>query len=72
MGVAWRGRSGHGDGVHVLTGPVWVCGAQPGDVLQVRCLRGACGHADVADWSVWLSKRVLASGASRVRHLLCC
>ena len=35
MGVAWRGRSGHGDGVHVLTGPVWVCGAQPGDVLQV-------------------------------------
>lgn len=35
MGVAWRGRSGHGDGVHVLTGPVWVCGAEPGDVLQV-------------------------------------
>lgn len=38
MGVAWRGRSGHGDGVHVLTGPVWVCGAEPGDVLQVDIL----------------------------------
>lgn len=24
-----------GDGVHILTGPIYVCGAEPGDVLQV-------------------------------------
>ena len=28
--------AGKGDGVHVLTGPIYVCGAEPGDVLQVR------------------------------------
>ena len=27
--------AGHGDGVHLLTGPIYVCGAEPGDVLQV-------------------------------------
>ena len=30
-----------GDGVHILTGPIYVCGAQPGDVLQVGVGRGA-------------------------------
>ena len=30
-----RGRTGHGDGVHILTGPIYVCGAEAGDVLQV-------------------------------------
>ena len=39
MNVAQRGRSGHGDGVHVLTGPIYICGAAPGDVLQARALR---------------------------------
>jgi hypothetical protein len=24
-----------GDGVHIMTGPIYVCGAEPGDVLQV-------------------------------------
>ena len=33
--VPTRGRSGKGDGVHVLTGPIYVCGAEQGDVLQV-------------------------------------
>lgn len=27
---------GAGDGVHVLTGPIYVCGAEKGDFLQVR------------------------------------
>lgn len=27
--------AGAGDGVHILTGPIYVCGAEPGDVLQV-------------------------------------
>ena len=34
--VDMRGANGKGDGVHILTGPIYVCGAEPGDVLQVR------------------------------------
>ena len=30
--------TGKGDGVHVLTGPIYMCGAEPGDVLQVLFL----------------------------------
>lgn len=30
--------AGEGFGVHVLTGPVHICGAEPGDVLEVRIL----------------------------------
>jgi acetamidase/formamidase len=33
---AFRGATGKGDGVHVLTGPIFVAGAEPGDVLKVR------------------------------------
>lgn len=33
--VATVGAFGGGEGGHWLTGPVFVCGAQPGDVLQV-------------------------------------
>ena len=35
--VLGRG-AGEGFGVHVLTGPVYVCGAEEGDVLEVRIL----------------------------------
>eukprot|EP01023_Acetabularia_acetabulum_P044945 TRINITY_DN4541_c0_g1_i1.p1 TRINITY_DN4541_c0_g1~~TRINITY_DN4541_c0_g1_i1.p1 ORF type:complete len:404 (-),score=72.83 TRINITY_DN4541_c0_g1_i1:450-1661(-) len=38
LGVPTRGANGAADGVHVLTGPVYVCGAEPGDVLQVDIL----------------------------------
>lgn len=30
--------AGEGFGVHILTGPVYVCGAEPGDILEVRIL----------------------------------
>ena len=30
--------AGEGFGVHILTGPVYVCGAEPGDVLEVKIL----------------------------------
>ncbi len=30
--------SNRGPGVHVLTGPVYVCGAEPGDLLEIRIL----------------------------------
>lgn len=36
--VYMRGKSGSGDGVHVMTGPIYVCGAEPGDVLQIDIL----------------------------------
>jgi len=39
MDASVMGRGpGEGFGVHVLTGPIFVCGAEPGDVLEVRIL----------------------------------
>ena len=32
---SFRGATGGGDGVHVLTGPIFVEGAEPGDLLTV-------------------------------------
>lgn len=34
----FRGATGGGDGVHVLTGPIFVNGAMPGDILQVEIM----------------------------------
>ena len=33
-----RGATGGGDGVHILTGPIYVENAEPGDILQVEIL----------------------------------
>jgi acetamidase/formamidase len=33
-----QGISNRGPGVHVLTGPVYICGAEPGDLLEVKIL----------------------------------
>ncbi len=39
MDASVYGRgAGEGFGVHVLTGPIYVCGAEPGDVLEVKIL----------------------------------
>lgn len=39
MDASALGRgAGEGFGVHILTGPVYVCGAEPGDVLEVQIL----------------------------------
>ncbi|WMS42516.1 acetamidase/formamidase family protein [Acuticoccus sp. MNP-M23] len=39
MDASIHGRgAGEGFGVHILTGPIYVCGAEPGDVLQVDIL----------------------------------
>lgn len=35
LSIPMRGATGTGDGVHVLTGPIYVRGAEKGDVLQV-------------------------------------
>ena len=34
----YRGASGSGDGVHILTGPIYVNDAMPGDLLKVEIL----------------------------------
>lgn len=34
----FRGATGGGDGVHILTGPIYVEDAEPGDILQVEIL----------------------------------
>ena len=33
-----RGMTGSGDGVHILTGPIYVDKAEPGDILKVEIL----------------------------------
>jgi acetamidase/formamidase len=33
-----RGATGGGDGVHILTGPIYVHDAEPGDLLKVEIL----------------------------------
>ncbi|MGI9382022.1 MAG: acetamidase/formamidase family protein, partial [Methyloligellaceae bacterium] len=39
MDASVHGRgAGEGFGVHILTGPIYVCGAEPGDILEVRIL----------------------------------
>lgn len=38
IGTYQRGASNGGDGVHILTGPIAVAGAVPGDVIQVDIL----------------------------------
>lgn len=35
---SYRGASGRGDGVHILTGPIFVEDAEPGDLLKVEIL----------------------------------
>jgi len=37
--AAMRGMTGSGDGVHVMTGPIYVKDAEPGDVLKVEILK---------------------------------
>lgn len=34
----YENGSGQGFGVHILTGPIYVCGAEPGDVVEVEIL----------------------------------
>ena len=39
MDASIHGRgAGEGFGVHILTGPVYICNAEPGDILEVRIL----------------------------------
>lgn len=38
IGEEFRGATGGGDGVHILTGPIYVNGAEPGDILKVEIL----------------------------------
>ena len=42
MAVPTRGANGRGDGVHLMTGPIYICDAEPGDVLQAKRRAGGC------------------------------
>ena len=57
--VTTQGASGAQDGGHWQSGPIWICGAEPGDVLQVRLFMILyarfiihCG-ADNPHWRKW-------------------
>lgn len=36
--IKTRGRGGRADGKHILTGPVYICGAEPGDTVEIQIL----------------------------------
>lgn len=36
--AVYENGSGQGFGVHILTGPIYICGAEPGDVVEVEIL----------------------------------
>jgi acetamidase/formamidase len=38
IGEGFRGATGGGDGVHILTGPIFVEGAEPGEILKVEIM----------------------------------
>jgi hypothetical protein len=38
IGEEFRGAQGGGEGVHILTGPIFIDGAEPGDLLKVEIL----------------------------------
>jgi hypothetical protein len=40
MAIAFRGASAIGNGKHIMTGPIHICGAEPGDVVKIEILVG--------------------------------
>lgn len=38
MNIKMRGANGRADGKHVMTGPVYICGAEPGDTVEIQIL----------------------------------
>ena len=56
-----RGKTGTGDGVHILTGPIYVCGAEPGDVLQVGGCMDGCMDGWLVPWNASLACKLAAS-----------
>jgi len=71
-GVSKRGASGGGDGVHVLTGPVYINGAEPGDILKVEVLdlaprpngEGKTFGSNAAAWWGFQARAPKADGTS--------
>ena len=58
------GATGAGDGGHWMTGPIYVCGAEPGDVLQVRAQMQMCSLLTdrLARFGVSLAATAAAAG----------
>ncbi len=56
----YKKGSGDGQGVHIMTGPVFVRGAEPGDILEVRildCVPRACANPQFKGKTVRLERR---------------
>ena len=75
-----KGVSDRGPGVHILTGPVYVCDAEPGDLLEVRIVDlklkpsgnprypGKTFGSNAAGWWFSLQKPVPRTKATGSRH----
>ena len=71
IGEGFRGATGGGDGVHILTGPVFIEGAEPGDLLKVEILDlmprinpdGKAYGSNAAAWWGFQARVPLANGA---------
>ncbi|KIY97855.1 AraC family transcriptional regulator [Monoraphidium neglectum] len=74
MTIPFRGYSGRGDGKHILTGPIHICGAEPGDTVKIEILdlyprpnpltNKTYGSQAAARWG-WQFKTGFASGLPR-------
>mmetsp|Transcript_42705 Transcript_42705/g.89221 ORF Transcript_42705/g.89221 Transcript_42705/m.89221 type:complete len:451 (+) Transcript_42705:114-1466(+) len=71
-GVSRRGATGSGDGVHVLTGPIYVEDAQPGDIISVEILdlqprlnaEGKAYGSNAAAWWGYQARAPKADGSA--------
>ena len=71
IGEEYRGAQGQGDGVHILTGPLYIEGAEPGDLLKVEILDlaprlnpdGKTYGSNAAAWWGFQARVPLADGA---------
>ena len=75
--VSRRGANGSGDGVHVLTGPIYVNGAEPGDILSVEIVdlaprpnaEGKTYGSNAAAWWGYQARSDKVAGAALASHM---
>ena len=70
-----RGATGSGDGVHVLTGPIKVKSAMPGDILKVEVLEltprpNKDGDTYGVNAAAWWGFHYGVNGNDRVKRVL--
>lgn len=77
MALSQRGATDRSDGAHLMTGPIWICGAEEGDVLQIDILdlqprknpsTGKAWASNAATWSVHMWPLYSAALLCRLHH----